>query len=160
MTPHPDLAELGFLIGTWRGSGNGSYPTIEPFEYLEEANFAPLGPKPVIVYTQKTRHASTNEPLHSETGYLRPAGAGRIEMALAQPTGLVEILAGWVEGSHLHLRSMWVGRTPTAVEVSDVERHIEVDRLTMRYRLGMAAVGLELTTHLTATLIKVDDGPP
>ncbi len=157
MEHHPDLDELAFLIGTWRGGGTGHYPTIEDFRYLEEVSFLPLGPKPVMLYSQRTSHADTGEPLHSETGYLRPAGAGRIELALAQPTGIVEIHTGSVQAGHVHLRSMLVGLTPNAVSVSDVERHIEVEGDALRYRLAMAAVGHELQPHLEATLTRVPD---
>jgi hypothetical protein len=159
MEHHPDLAELAFLIGTWRGSGHGEYPTIDSFDYHEEASFLPMGPKPVMLYSQRTRDANTDEPLHTETGYLRPAGAGRLEMALAQPTGIVEIHTGAVGEAHIHLRSMLVGLTPNAVSVSDVERHIEVEGDTMRYRLAIAAVGHPLQPHLEATLVSVDHGP-
>lgn len=154
MEHHPDLAELAFLIGRWTGGGHGHYPTINSFEYEEEVTFAPLGPKPVIVYSQRTKRAGTDEPLHSETGYLRPAGPGRLEMALAQPTGVVEVHTGSVNGGHVHLRSTHVGLTPNAVHVNDVERHLEVDSDTLSYRLAMAAVGQPLQPHLEATLTR------
>lgn len=157
MELHPDLDELAFLIGIWRGAGSGEYPTVEDFEYEEEVSFAPLPGKPVLLYTQRTRQAGTPEPLHSEVGYLRSGGPGRVELALAQPTGLVETHAGTVEGGHIHLRSLAVERTPTAKEVTDVERHIEVAGDLMRYRLSMAAVGEPLQVHLRAALRRVEE---
>lgn len=159
MKHHPDLGDLAFLIGTWSGTGHGHYPTIEPFDYHEEATYLPMGPKPVMLYSQHTRDAVTGEPLHSETGYLRPAGAGRVELALAQPTGIVEIDTGSVGEGHLHLRSMEVSLTPNAVFVSDVERHIEVDGDTMHYTLALAGVGHPLQSHLEATLVRISNGP-
>lgn len=33
---HPDCEPLAGLVGSWRGRESGEYPTIEPFEYLEE----------------------------------------------------------------------------------------------------------------------------
>ena len=73
--PHPALEPLTFLLGTWRGGGAGHYPTIEPFEYVEEISFVHVG-KPWLLYTQRTRHAVEDRPLHAETGYFgRPATA-------------------------------------------------------------------------------------
>ena len=152
MTHHPDLDELAFLIGTWSGTGHGEYPTIESFDYLEEVSFTPLPGKPFLVYHQRTRHAVTNAPLHTETGYLRWGGAGRAELVLASPTGIVEVHAGSIDGTHLHLRALTVEGTPTALEVTDVERHLEVDGDLLSYRLSMAAVGHPLQVHLRAAL--------
>lgn len=48
---HPHLRALAPLLGAWQGRGTGEYPTIEPFEYLEEVVFSHVG-KPFLVYGQ------------------------------------------------------------------------------------------------------------
>ncbi|MGZ8606662.1 MAG: heme-binding beta-barrel domain-containing protein, partial [Actinomycetota bacterium] len=36
---HPDLVEVSFVVGTWRGTGEGQWPRGEPFQYGEELTF-------------------------------------------------------------------------------------------------------------------------
>ena len=169
---HPDIAHLAPLLGTWRGRGQGSYPTIESFGYVEEVTFGHVG-KPFLAYTQKTRHAETELPLHAEAGYLRPVGTDRVELVLVQPSGIVELHEGTVAsgssdgttaGLVIDLESTHVLTTATAKDATAVARSITIaDRTTesdrqateLRYRLSMAAVGLELQHHLAATLHKV-----
>ena len=152
---HPDLDSLAFLVGTWNGRGTGRYPTIEPFEYIEEAVFTPGPGKPFIAYRQRTRRAGADEPLHSESGYIRPGGPEGAELIIAQPTGIVEVHTGEIGTDEVRFRSKEVRLSPTAVEVSRVERRIRVVGDAMRYRLWMEAVGQPFQVHLEAELTRV-----
>ncbi len=152
---HPALAPLAFLLGTWRGDGSGHYPTIEPFAYVEEISFVHVG-KPWLLYTQRTRHATEDRPLHAETGYWRPVGEGTVEVVMAYPTGHVEIAEGTVRGTSVEVVTSTLAAAPTAKRVDRVERRITVEGDELQYVLAMAAVGEPLTDHLEATLRRDD----
>lgn len=151
---HPDVEVLAFLLGQWEGEGRGEYPTIEDFGYREEVTFGHVG-KPFVSYTQRTWALDDGRPLHSEAGYLRPQPEGRVELVLAQPSGLVELDEGVVRGGRVELVSTLVGRTPSAKEVTEVHRLLEVDGDVLRYELEMAAVGQPRQFHLGAELHRV-----
>lgn len=151
---HPDCAGLAFLLGTWRGGGEGSYPTIESFSYVEEVTFGHVG-KPFLAYSQKTKHADTGLPLHAESGYLRAVGGNSIEFVVAQPSGILEVHAGEAVDSQLRLELVSVQLAPTALSVTDVVRRVRVDDDRLSYEIAMAAVGQPLTHHLEATLQRV-----
>lgn len=152
---HPDLAALAPLLGTWAGQGAGEYPTIEPFDYLEEVVFSHVG-KPFLAYAQRTKAPADGKPLHAETGYLRVPQPGHVELVLAHPSGITEIEVGTyaVTGDviDIELTTTDVGLTPTAKEVTALGRSFRIDGDELSYSVRMGAVGQPLQHHLAAVL--------
>lgn len=147
------LEPVAHLIGTWRGSGEGSYPTIDDFAYTEEVEFGHVG-KPFLSYVQRTRDATTGLPLHAESGYLRAGESGELELIIAQPSGITEIHDGRIEDGTITFRSASVAVSASAKSVTDVVRIITVEGDELRYTVDMAAVGQQLQHHLAATLLR------
>ena len=152
---HPGVAALAPLLGVWAGQGMGEYPTIAPFDYLEEVTFGHVG-KPFLSYAQKTKACDDGRPMHAETGFLRVPSPGRVELVLAHPTGITEIDEGTltVAGDTIvmDLAATTIGRTASAKEVTALGRSIRVDGDELVYTVRMGAVGQPLQDHLTATL--------
>jgi hypothetical protein len=152
---HPDLEALAPLLGTWAGQGEGKYPTIQPFEYLEEVVFSHVG-KPFLAYAQKTRAVADGRPLHAETGYLRVPQPGHVELVLAHPNGITEIEVGnySVTGDRIdvELSTTAIGLTPTAKEVTALGRSLRIDGDELSYSVRMGAMGQPLQNHLAAVL--------
>ena len=156
---HPDVEPIAFLIGAWRGEGQGVYPTITSFAYGEEIRFAAVPGKPFLTYQQRTWALDDQRPLHSETGYWRPKPEGRLEVVLAHPTGLAEIEEGMVVDGTINLVATSIGRAATAKEVAGLTRRFELlGPDVLRYEVQLAAAGQPLQGHLTAELRRVDEG--
>ena len=147
---HPATEPIAFLLGTWHGTGNGDYPTIEPFVYEGTVTFEHIG-KPFIAYTQRTRGAD-GAPLHAETGYIRAVDDNKLELVISQPSGVTEIHTGTRDNSRLEFTSISVSLTPTAKQIDRVGRVIEVADEIMTNELTMSAVGEPYQWHLGATL--------
>lgn len=156
---HAALGPLTGLIGTWHGEGAGHYPTIADFRYREEVTFGHDG-RPVLRYAQRTWRLDEDQPMHVEAGYLRAPVDGRVELVVAQPTGLTEIAVmtldagaaaspGWLvlDGARATL-----GRSASAKPVQDVRRRLELDGDELRYDLWMSFAGHDDVHHLRAVL--------
>ena len=149
-----ELAPLAFLLGKWRGEGVGGYPTIHDFRYGQEVSFAAYG-KPVLAYDSRAWALDDGRPLARETGYWRPKGGGDLEVVLAHPTGVVEVLLGHVDGTTVEISSDVVARTPTAKEVTGEHRLYGLVGAELMYAVDLAAVGQPLQPHLSARLSRV-----
>ena len=153
---NPMCLPLAPLLGTWRGTGRGSYPTIDDFDYTEELVFGHVG-KPFLSMVQRSRDLMTGEPLHGEAGYLRALPDGVVELTVAQPSGIVEVDVGTAtktsDGLVVELESARVGLTPSAKSVTAVRRRLCLAGATLVSELWMAAVGeADLIHHVRAEL--------
>ncbi|KAL3499513.1 hypothetical protein ACH5RR_038606 [Cinchona calisaya] len=157
-TAHPAVQPLSFLLGTWRGQGEGGFPTITPFKYHEEVTFSHHPSKPVISYSQKTwklKDSGEPLPMHAESGYWRPKPDGRtIEVVIAQSTGLVEVQKGTFDEKEkvVMLKSDLVGN---ATKVKEINREFKVVNDELTYVVEMGTNVTSLQSHLKASLKKV-----
>ena len=147
------LEPLAFLVGSWRGEGEGEYPGVDPFRYTEELSFEHVG-DPFLLVTESS-WTLDGAPLHFERGTLRPVGAGRVDLTLAHPIGVAEVAEGTVDGTTVTLRSTAVVRTTTGSPVTEIERRYRLDGNGLSYELDMAMEGVARTFHVRATLGKV-----
>eukprot|EP00897_Mesotaenium_endlicherianum_P010787 jgi/Mesen1/9737/ME000695S09047 len=152
---HPALEPVAFLLGTWKGEGEGGYPTIDSFKYGEEIKFWHSG-KPVMAYMQKTWKAASGEPMHAESGYLRARPDGTLEFVIAQSTGLAEVQKGAFDGDarSIRLESSVVGNASKVVSISR-EWKVEGGGDRLSYVVSMATTGQPLQPHLRASLQRV-----
>ena len=148
---HPDCQPLAFLLGTWRGEGEGEWPRGEPFRYGEEMVFEHVV-DPFLLYSQRAWMLEDGAPLHFERGFVRPAGPGRVEIVLAHPLGVAEVAEGSVEGSRIDVASTEVVTTPTGSPVTVLRRRIEVHDDHLTYELHMAMHEVAIMRHLCAEL--------
>ena len=153
MQLHASLQPLAFLLGTWRGEGDGTYPGIDPFRYREELAFEHVGDAFLLV--TESSWTPDGAPLHFERGTLRPVGEGRVDLALAHPIGVAEVAEGTIEGTTLTTRSTSIVRTATGSPVTEIERRYRLEDGKLAYELDMATDGVERTFHVRATLDRV-----
>src|ERR1700678_781933 len=172
---HPAIAPLSFLLGRWKGTGKGDYPTIESFDFLQEVTFSHIG-KPYLIYTSRSWRLATAEngelqrdeqgelvrlePLSVEAGFWRPQPEGKVEVALSHPTGISEIYYGQLTGlTTIEMVTDAVARTETAKPYVAGKRlhglvpsQAKEGEKDLAYAFDMAAMGQPLTPHLWAVL--------
>jgi hypothetical protein len=151
---HPDCEPLAFLLGTWRGEGEGEWPRGEPFRYGEEMTFEHVGDA-FLMYSQRSWMLEDGAPVHFERGFFRPGGTGRVELVLAHPLGVAEVAEGTVADGTIDVASTSVSTTTTGSPVTVLQRHLEVHGDRLRYELHMAMHEVAVMRHLAAELSRV-----
>jgi hypothetical protein len=150
---HPDVEPLAFLLGTWRGEGEGEWLVGESFRYGEEMTFEHVGDA-FLLYLQRSWLLEDDSPLHFERGFLRPAGPGRVELVLAHPLGIAEVAEGTLEGKVIDVASTTVALTTTASPVTALRRHLEVRGDRLSYELDMTIREVASMRHLSGQLTR------
>ena len=87
-----------------------------------------------------------------ETGFLRPAGEGKLELVMAHPTGYAEIWHGEIDGAKLTLSTDVVARTVSSKEYTAGQRMYGLVEGSLMYAFDMAAVGQPMQSHLWGKL--------
>uniref|UniRef100_A0A8C3WKV7 THAP domain containing 4 n=1 Tax=Catagonus wagneri TaxID=51154 RepID=A0A8C3WKV7_9CETA len=156
----PVLEPLSWMLGTWLSDppGAGTFPTLQPFRYLEEAHISHAG-QPVLSFSFNAFHPDTHKPLHGECGFIRlEPDTNKVAFVSAQNTGIVEVEEGEVNGQELCIASRSVARMSFAKEP-------HVEQITRKFRLNsegkleqtvsMATTTQPMTQHLHVTYKKV-----
>ncbi|MGW2724152.1 FABP family protein [Streptomyces sp. NPDC001492] len=155
--PHPLLAPVLGLLGTWRGRGEGGYPTLDAdFAYGQEVVFSHDG-RPFLRYEARAwlldADGAPLRPAARESGWWRLQPEGRVEALITQPTGIAEIAVGQAGGGTVDLSTHNVALTPTAKEVTATRRRYTLaDEDALTFAFDLAAVGRPLQHHLSASL--------
>ncbi|MBA8796228.1 hypothetical protein FHX74_003881 [Friedmanniella endophytica] len=122
---HPDLVALAWMLGRWEGTGKGSYPGTEDFEFGQQVDFSHNGEN-YLHYLSQTFEVGEDgtavRPLTMETGFWRPQRDGTVEVVLCHPTGIAEIWYGKITGARIELATDAVARTPGAEEYTAGQR--------------------------------------
>lgn len=155
---HPSLLGLLPLVGRWRGTGKGGYPTIDDFEYAQEIRISHDG-RPFLFHESRSwlidADGAPVRPSAREVGWWRPAPDDGVELLLVHPTGVVEVYVGRIDGTKVELSTDVVARTATAKEVAANHRLYGIVDGALLYAIDMAAVGQPLTPHLSARLERI-----
>lgn len=156
---HRSLLPFLPLVGTWRGTGKGGYPTIEDFNYGQQVTFSHDG-RPFLRYESRSwlldDDGSVIRPSAREMGWWRPGEGDRFEVLLVHPTGIAEIYVGQAKGTtQWELSTDVVARTTTAKEVTGNHRLYGIVEGALLYAVDMAAMGQPLAPHLSARLERI-----
>ena len=85
---------LAWMLGRWEGTGKGTYPGTEDFEFGQQIDFAQNGGD-YLHYLSQTFETDASgravRPLTMETGFWRPQTDGTIEVVMCHPDGFAEV---------------------------------------------------------------------
>jgi hypothetical protein len=128
--------------------------------FEQEVSFTSDG-RPFLSYRSQTwlidDEGNRLRPSSTETGFWRPGANERdVEVVLSTPTGIAEVYDGEVVFKRIELRTIGVGRTPTAKEVTALHRlYGIVEDGDLAYAVDLKAVGQDLQPHFSAKLRQV-----
>lgn len=157
---NPVVEPLSWMLGTWLSDppGAGTFPTLQPFQYLEEMHISHVG-QPMLNFSFNAFHPDTRKPMHRECGFIRlQPDTNKVAFVSAQNTGIVEVEEGEVNGQELCIASHSIARISFAKEP-------HVEQITRKFRLNsegkleqtvsMATTTQPMTQHLHITYKKV-----
>lgn len=158
---HPDIAHLSWLVGRWRGIGEGTLPGTGPFRYEEIVEFATDG-RPFLEYRSISWLIDADNarvrPSHTESGYWRPSADNGVEAVITNPMGIAEVWLGTVTvsgivnaritGAKLEVHTSKYVHTPTASQVTTGTRLYGLVNGELLMAFDMATPGSSEESHV------------
>lgn len=134
---HSLLAPMRRLLGAWEGEGDGLWQG--GLHFRDSLLFSPDPHGRPIVQVHELAFGAGGEASHEEAGYLLPKEDGAVDLLVALPSGIAEVLTGRFEHDRLVLASVEIGHAPGARDVTATARRIEVDgdRLVVEVDIGV-----------------------
>lgn len=145
---HELLLPIAFLVGQWKGRGEGRWAGGFPFE--DSMSFLHDG-RPALRYEQLTT-GPDGRPSHAECGFFVAQENGDIHVTLAEPSGITEVLVGRSEPAQLVLTSVEIGHTPTTDNVTSCRRILRIEDGALLAEVEIAVNGEKLAPHTSSRL--------
>jgi len=152
---HPDLMPLAWLVGTWRGKGQGEYPNIPAFQFAQEVTFNHDGRAFLNYFSRSWIIDENNEivrPAAFEAGFWRIRENRVLEVLLTHNSGIVEGWVGIVDGAKIQLEMDQGYSSPSAEIVTAGSRLYGLVEGELFFSYDMAAMGQTLQPHLWSSL--------
>ncbi len=144
------LLTLRSLVGTWRGKGTATLPSMESVDFAEEIRFSRRSPNS-LDYWQRAVAAGDGSMLHSDSGIWRATAAGALEITVALP-GATEVSEGSVDGVTIRVESTAIGLAATGAKLRQATRRYELRGDSLAYDISIATAEFALTAHISAEL--------
>lgn len=153
---NPALTALGWLVGRWEGTGNGTDHDGNGFEFEQRIEFNHNGGE-YLYYASQTfllgGEGAEQVPLSMETGFWRPKNDASLEVVLTSADGWTEVLVGRIQITRIDLMTDAVVRTESATVTHSAGQRlygrVEGD---LMYALDRATTEHELRPHMWARL--------
>ena len=150
---NPALTALGWLVGRWEGTGNGTDHDGNDFVFEQRIEFHHNGDD-YLHYVSQTFILDEDErpvSLGMETGFWRPKPDASLEVVLTNSEGWTENLVGRIQVTRIDLQTDAVVRTEGArVTHSAGQRLYGKVENDLMYALDRATHSHELRPHMWA----------
>ncbi|MHB0928756.1 MAG: heme-binding beta-barrel domain-containing protein [Candidatus Nanopelagicales bacterium] len=158
---HPDIAHLSWLVGRWRGIGEGAIAGAPGFRYEEVVEFASDG-RPFLEYRSVSWMVDEDDqrlrPSHTESGYWRAGPNNGVEVTICNYHGIAEIWLGKVTvtslenaritGAKLEVHASNFVHTPGAPRIESGKRIYGLVAGELLMAFDMAAAGAAEESHV------------
>lgn len=155
---NPALTALGWLVGRWEGTGNGTDHDGNDFTFEQRIEFNHNGDE-YLYYVSQTFLLDDDGPsqaLGMESGFWRPKPDATLEVVLTNSEGWTEILIGKIQVTRIDLRTDAVVRGESAkVTHSAGQRLYGKVENDLMYALDRSTELHELRPHMWARLKRV-----